>query len=71
MKVEMHSQKCRSRVLKIASGTRGVEYVGIEGEDKDRVVVVGDEVDAANLTICMRRKVGYTDLISVSKVEAK
>lgn len=45
----------------------GVDSVGIEGDD--RVVVIGNGVDATKLTICMRKKVGHTDLISVAEVK--
>ncbi|KAK7331180.1 hypothetical protein VNO77_25398 [Canavalia gladiata] len=69
MKVQMNCQKCRTKALQVASGTNGVNSVSIEGESKDRVVVIGDGVDAANLTSCMRKKVGYTDLITVSEAK--
>lgn len=49
----------------------GVDYVSIEGESKDRVVVIGEGVDAANMTICMRKKVGHTDLIAVAEAKGK
>lgn len=45
--------------------------VAIEGAEKDKVVVVGDGVDSAALTECLRKKVGYATLESVEEVKAK
>lgn len=49
----------------------GVNFVGLEGKDKDKLVVIGDGVDAAKLTSCLRKKVGYADIITVQEVKAK
>ena len=43
--------------------------MGLEGADKDKVVVIGDGVDAATLATTMRKKVGRTDIISVAEVK--
>ena len=43
--------------------------MGLEGADKDKVVVIGDGVDAARLATTMRKKVGHTDIISVAEVK--
>lgn len=48
----------------------GVEYVGVEGEDKNQLVVVGDGVDPANLTSCLRKKMGNAELLKVEVVSA-
>ena len=45
--------------------------MGLEGADKDKVVVIGDGVDAARLATTMRKKVGQTDIISVAEVKKK
>ncbi|KAJ7967872.1 Heavy metal transport/detoxification protein [Quillaja saponaria] len=71
MKVQINCQKCRKNVLKIAAGSYGVEFVGIEGGDKDQLVVIGEGVDAANLAGSLRKKVGYADIISLSEVKDK
>ena len=42
--------------------------MGLEGAEKDKVVVIGDGVDAAMLVMIMRKKVGYTTLVSVAEV---
>ncbi|RDX60183.1 Heavy metal-associated isoprenylated plant protein 47, partial [Mucuna pruriens] len=69
MKVQMNCSKCRTKALEVASGTNGVNSVSIEGESKDQVVVIGVGVDAVNLTSCMRKKVGYTDLVTVAEAK--
>ena len=43
--------------------------MGLEGAEKDKVVVMGDGVDAASLATNMRKKVGHTDIISVAEVK--
>ncbi|RWR84861.1 heavy metal-associated isoprenylated plant protein 47-like protein [Cinnamomum micranthum f. kanehirae] len=69
MKVQMNCQKCRSKALKIAASAAGVNYVAIEGNDEDRVVVIGDGVDSISLINLMRKKVGHTDVVTVDEVK--
>ncbi len=47
----------------------GVNFVGLEGAEKDKVVVIGDGIDAAKLATSLRKKVGQTDIISVGDVK--
>ncbi|KAL6652582.1 hypothetical protein ACP70R_011507 [Stipagrostis hirtigluma subsp. patula] len=68
IKVDMRCDKCRSKALGVAATTQGVESMGIEGEEKDQLVVVGDGVDATNLTSCLRKKVGRAQIVSVQMV---
>ncbi|KAK3009632.1 hypothetical protein RJ639_015171 [Escallonia herrerae] len=49
----------------------GVNSVMIEGEDKDKVVVIGDGIDAACLTRSLRKKVGHATLVSVEVLKPK
>ncbi|XP_057430558.1 heavy metal-associated isoprenylated plant protein 47 [Lotus japonicus] len=70
MKVNMYCQKCRTKALKVVAGANGVSFVGLEGEDKNNLVVIGDGMDAAKLTNCLRKKVGQTDIISLAEVKA-
>ncbi|CAK7349165.1 unnamed protein product [Dovyalis caffra] len=60
IKVTLNGQKSRSKALKIA--------VGFSGQDKSQIEVVGDGVDVAKLTILLKKKMGYADLVSVSAV---
>ncbi|XP_023927408.2 heavy metal-associated isoprenylated plant protein 47 [Quercus suber] len=69
MKVQMNCQKCQTKALTVAADANGVNFVGLEGADKDKAVVIGDGVDAARLATTMRKKVGQTDIISVAEVK--
>ncbi|XP_058081222.1 heavy metal-associated isoprenylated plant protein 16-like [Magnolia sinica] len=68
LKVQMNCQKCRTKAMEIAASTEGVISVTIDAE-KEQVVVVGEGVDSIVLTSQLRKKVGYTDLISVEEVK--
>ncbi|XP_062170165.1 heavy metal-associated isoprenylated plant protein 47-like isoform X2 [Alnus glutinosa] len=71
IKVQMTSDKCRTKALKIAATTDGVNSVAIEGSDKDRLVVVGEGVDSANLTRSLRKKLCYAEILKVEEVKKK
>lgn len=47
----------------------GVDFVGLEGSEKDKVVAIGEGVDAVKLAAGLRKKVGHTDLISVAEIK--
>lgn len=47
----------------------GVNFVGLEGPEKNKVVVIGDGVDAVKLTSCLRKKVGQTEILTVENVK--
>ncbi|KAG5005753.1 hypothetical protein JHK82_023736 [Glycine max] len=70
MKVHMNCQKCRTKALKVVAAASGVNSVGLEGEEKDKLVVIGDGVDVVKLTNSLREKVGHTDIISLAEVKA-
>ncbi|RVW50117.1 Heavy metal-associated isoprenylated plant protein 47 [Vitis vinifera] len=67
VKVQMNCDKCRTKAMKIAAVEEGVISVAIEGAEKDRVVVIGDGVDSASLTCCLRKKLGYATLVAWKK----
>ncbi|KAB5573179.1 hypothetical protein DKX38_000373 [Salix brachista] len=71
IKVTMKGPRCRSKALQIAVGLSGVESVGLVGQDKSHIEVVGDGVDAVELTDLLRKKVGYAELASVTVVGEK
>lgn len=43
--------------------------MGIEGEERDQLVVIGDGVDAIDLTSCLRKKMGSAEIVTVGAVE--
>lgn len=49
----------------------GVISVALEGENKDKVVVIGDGVDAADLTMELDRKLGHASLEIVEEMQEK
>ncbi|XP_011009814.1 PREDICTED: uncharacterized protein LOC105114819 [Populus euphratica] len=71
IKVTVSGPKSRSKSLQIAVGFSGVESAGLGGQDKSQIEVVGDGVDAVELTNCLRKKVGYAEIVSVAAVGEK
>jgi hypothetical protein len=45
--------------------------VAIEGSNKDEVVVIGENVDSANLTRSLRKKFCYATILKVEEVKEK
>ncbi|KFK35568.1 hypothetical protein AALP_AA4G007600 [Arabis alpina] len=65
LKVDMgESEKSRKKAMKVASGTSGVRSVSIQGQN-DQLVVLGEEIDTAELTRELRKKVGPTNIMAV------
>ncbi|KAI5576369.1 hypothetical protein BDE02_09G040600 [Populus trichocarpa] len=71
IKVTGNGPKSRTKALRIAVGLSGVESARLGGEDKSQIEVVGDGVDAVQLTNLLRKKVGYAELASVEAVGEK
>ncbi|KAH7684205.1 hypothetical protein IHE45_05G229100 [Dioscorea alata] len=71
MKLTMEDAKKRSKALKTAVSFSGVISAGLEGEAKDRLVVIGEGVDSISLTIILRKKMGHVELVSVSSYDEK
>ncbi|KAI3980469.1 hypothetical protein MKX01_038641 [Papaver californicum] len=70
IEVQMHCSKCRSKALKLAAVAEGtVDFVGLEGAEKDQVVVIGHNVDSAGLTSTLRKKVGHAKIIKIEEVK--
>ncbi|KAH6780749.1 hypothetical protein C2S52_011986 [Perilla frutescens var. hirtella] len=67
VRVSMNDEKSRSKALKISVGISGVESAALSGAGKDQVVVVGENIDAVQLTRQLRKGVGHTDLVSVGE----
>lgn len=48
-----------------------MESTAIQGKDKDQIEVVGEGIDAVQITTLLRKSVGYSEIVSVSAVEEK
>ncbi|KAK1436443.1 hypothetical protein QVD17_02223 [Tagetes erecta] len=71
VKVTMSGDKKSRKALKIAVGISGVESASFVGSDKDQIAVTGEGIDSVELTRLLRKRVGYTELVSVGPVEDK
>ncbi|KAL5719877.1 hypothetical protein ACHQM5_012606 [Ranunculus cassubicifolius] len=69
IKISMSDDRSRTRAMKIVVGVQGVISVAFDGDDK--IVVTGEGIDSTNLTVKIRKKVGFTELLSVTAVEEK
>ncbi|XP_054793975.1 heavy metal-associated isoprenylated plant protein 41-like [Prosopis cineraria] len=71
-RVPMRCEDCRSKAMKIASMAKGrVNSVALDGEDRDRVVVVGEDVDPVCLAKKLRKKFRSATIVSVEEVKEK
>lgn len=43
--------------------------MALEGEKKDEVVIIGEQVDAAGITSLLRKKVGHASLVLVDEIK--
>ncbi|URD97112.1 Glycosyl transferase family 8 [Musa troglodytarum] len=68
IKINVICDRCRNKALKLASSVRGVESVAIQGRNRNRVVVTGEGVDSVYLTSILRKKMGYAEIICISRV---
>ncbi|KAJ0044523.1 hypothetical protein Pint_03961 [Pistacia integerrima] len=71
IKVQVRCDKCRSKAMETAAVADGVISVALEGENKDKVVVIGEGVDAADLASELNKKLGHASLEIVEEVKEK
>ncbi|XP_076886317.1 heavy metal-associated isoprenylated plant protein 16-like [Bidens hawaiensis] len=69
VKVTMNNDKKSRKALQVAVGIFGVESAAFVGSDQ--IAVTGAGIDSVELTTSLRKKVGYTELVSVGPVEKK
>ncbi|KAG6408004.1 hypothetical protein SASPL_131006 [Salvia splendens] len=67
VRVSVSDEKSRSKALKIYVGIWGVESAALSGAEKDQVVVVGESIDAVELTRQLRKGVAHTELVNVGE----
>ncbi|XP_030470668.1 disease resistance protein Pik-1-like [Syzygium oleosum] len=61
----------RCKAMRVATGFAGVQSVALVGDDKDRIEVVGERVDAVKLTTLLRKNVGFAEIVTVGEADAK
>ncbi|CAN6268180.1 unnamed protein product [Urochloa humidicola] len=71
VKVSMSCERSRSRAMALAARADGVISVAITGEARDKLEVVGDDVDPVCLVSCLRKKVGHAEILQVEEVKDK
>ncbi|GJN02632.1 hypothetical protein PR202_ga20002 [Eleusine coracana subsp. coracana] len=71
IKVSMSCAKSRSKAMELAARADGVVSMGITGDEKNRLKVVGDDVDSVCLVSCLRKKVGHAEILQVEEVKEK
>jgi hypothetical protein len=49
----------------------GVSSMGVTGDGRDRLEVVGESVDTVCLVKCLRKKVGHATILQVEEVKEK
>ncbi|KQJ83086.1 hypothetical protein BRADI_5g12960v3 [Brachypodium distachyon] len=68
----MPNEKSRSKAMAIAARIPGVISVGITGDGKDMLEVVGVSVDPVSLVCCLRnKKLGHAQIVKVEEVKDK
>jgi len=73
IKISMISTNDRSRVkaMALAAKADGVSSIGIVGDGRDRLEVVGDRMDVVCLLKCLRKKLGPAELLMIGDVKDK
>ncbi|RLM66006.1 uncharacterized protein C2845_PM16G10480 [Panicum miliaceum] len=72
IKVTMPNAKSRARAMALAAKASGVGSIGITGDLKDRLEVVGEGIDITCLVHCLRRKLCcHAEILQVEEVKDK
>ncbi|XP_048552961.1 heavy metal-associated isoprenylated plant protein 46-like [Triticum urartu] len=69
IQLSMSCDKSRSKALTMAARAAGVTSMGITGDARDQLEVVGDGVDPVCLVSCLRKKLGHAQIIKVEEVK--
>ncbi|XP_062225880.1 disease resistance protein RGA5-like [Phragmites australis] len=69
--VNMPCAKSRSKAMELVAKVTGVSSVGVTGDSKDRLEVIGEGVDTVCLVTCLRKKVGRANIVLVEEVKDK
>ncbi|KAK1295990.1 hypothetical protein QJS10_CPB15g01131 [Acorus calamus] len=71
MKVSMNGPKSRTRALQAVAAAPGVISAALEGDDRSKVVVIGEGIDSIALTMLLRKKLEHAELLTVTAVDEK
>ncbi|KAJ3698286.1 hypothetical protein LUZ61_001991 [Rhynchospora tenuis] len=71
IQMNMGDLKMRSKVQQTVVKHRGVTLVKIEGDDHDKVVIEGEELDVVAITRSLRRKICHAEVRVLSVEEKK
>ncbi|XLR29435.1 heavy metal-associated isoprenylated plant protein 47 [Arachis ipaensis] len=69
IEVPLNCTKCKKKVLTICTTAEGVTAVKFIRDGKDRVEIIGEGVDAAEVTQDLRNKLKFAKLVNVSKLD--
>ncbi|XP_037481632.1 heavy metal-associated isoprenylated plant protein 16-like [Triticum dicoccoides] len=69
IQLSISCDKRRSKALTLAARAAGVTSMGITGDARDQLEVVGDGVDPVCLVSCLRKKLGHAQIIKVEEVK--
>ncbi|CAN6179423.1 unnamed protein product, partial [Urochloa humidicola] len=67
---KLASEKTRSKAMALVAKAGGVSSMGVTGDGKDQLEVVGDGVDTVCLVQCLRRKIGPAEIVKVEEVKS-
>ncbi|KAF5194058.1 hypothetical protein FRX31_016354 [Thalictrum thalictroides] len=66
----MNDTRSRKKALQIAVSFPGVASVELQG-DENQIAITGEGIDSTCLTVKIRKKVGYTEIVSVTPIPAE
>ncbi|KAH0448345.1 hypothetical protein IEQ34_022145 [Dendrobium chrysotoxum] len=64
----MEDSKRRAKAMQCAVGLLGVVSASHDG---DKITVVGEGIDSVALTMLLRKKMGYVELVTVTAIDEK
>ncbi|CAM0904250.1 unnamed protein product [Alopecurus aequalis] len=71
IEVSMSCDKSRRKAMTTAAKTAGVISVKITGDERDKLEVVGDNVDPVSLVGSLRKKLVHANIVKVEEVQDK
>ncbi|KAF6149816.1 hypothetical protein GIB67_010890 [Kingdonia uniflora] len=70
LKVSMNDAKSRTKAIKVAVSLPGIEKTELQSEN-NQIVITGEGIDTMKLIMLIRKKVGFTELVSVTPIVEK